>query len=340
MIVKADLRESTVASSVYDLDPDTLVLTVYPICFLLTLIPGVTYHPDLLALEFDDIRIVRSRLMSKSNGYPEPADVIKGFSRTYVPKYFTFKIEDMPSETDKRHENSRDSGSQGTASSEPSPINGINTTTDVVTLSTKSPYMEVNFIGTYIACVLSTVCCYAGLIMPITSLAFIDIDIGMSPIDHNSSCPMLICNQGPSPNITWVALIWTLCVSIGYTLVGRVSDIFGRRWLFIGCSILATTGCIIASRAQSVNTLIGASILIGLAASGQLSVNYVVGELVPVRHRFIASGILSLSSFPISGLGSYFARLFIVHTAAGWRWDYYLTIMLSTSKPACHFEVH
>jgi hypothetical protein len=30
-----------------------------------------------------------------------------------------------------------------------------------------------------------------------------------------------------------VALAWTLCVSVGYTLVGRLSDIFGRRWFFV-----------------------------------------------------------------------------------------------------------
>lgn len=69
--------------------------------------------------------------------------------------------------------------------------------------------------------------------------------------------------------------------------------------------------------------------LIGFAASGQLSVNYVVGELVPVRHRFVASGIMSVISYPISGLGPYFSRLFIANTVAGWRWNYYMTTILS-----------
>lgn len=126
-----------------------------------------------------------------------------------------------------------------------------------------------------------------------------------------------------------MALSWTLCVAIGYTLVGRLSDIFGRRWFFIGCSTLATIGCIIAATAKDINTLIGANVFIGFAAAGQLSLNYVLGELVPVRHRFITSGIVFALTCPIAGMGPYFSRLFIVNTSAGWRWDYYLSIILS-----------
>lgn len=58
-------------------------------------------------------------------------------------------------------------------------LDQVNTNIDVVNLSTKSPYLEVNFIGTYIAIILGAVCSYGGFVMPITSLAFINADIGM-----------------------------------------------------------------------------------------------------------------------------------------------------------------
>jgi MFS family permease len=44
---------------------------------------------------------------------------------------------------------------------------------------------------------------------------------------------------GPSPYLTWVALAYTLPVAIGLLLVGRLSDLFGRRWFFILGSVLA-----------------------------------------------------------------------------------------------------
>lgn len=34
---------------------------------------------------------------------------------------------------------------------------------------------------------------------------------------------------GPDPNITWVSLVYTLTLAIGLLLVGRLSDLFGRR---------------------------------------------------------------------------------------------------------------
>lgn len=134
---------------------------------------------------------------------------------------------------------------------------------------------------------------------------------------------------GPSANITWVSLVWTLSTSVGFTLVGRLSDIFGRRWFFIGCSLLATIGCVVGSTAKDVNQLIGANVLIGLAAASQLSFSYTIGELVPIKHRGFILSFAFTSAAPFSAFGSYISRLFIVHTSAGWRWDYYVTIIIS-----------
>jgi hypothetical protein len=34
---------------------------------------------------------------------------------------------------------------------------------------------------------------------------------------------------GPDPNISWMSLVYTLTLAIGLLLVGRLSDLFGRR---------------------------------------------------------------------------------------------------------------
>ena len=123
--------------------------------------------------------------------------------------------------------------------------------------------------------------------------------------------------------------------SVGFTLVGRLSDIFGRRYFFAGCSAFGTIGCIIGCTANSINQLIAASVFLGLAAAGQISFNYVLGELVPVRHRFPANGIIFFVGFPFSGMGPYIARLFIVRSAVGWRGIYYSSLALRTSSYCC-----
>lgn len=79
---------------------------------------------------------------------------------------------------------------------------------------------------------------YLGWVLPANTLSLINQAIG------------------PSPNIIWVAIAWTTGFAVGLALVGRLSDIFGRRWFFIGSSVLAIIGNIIGASAQSINMLI------------------------------------------------------------------------------------
>ena len=51
---------------------------------------------------------------------------------------------------------------------------------DVLEVTHKRPYGEINFIGTYIAVGLGACACYGSFVMPATSLALIEADIGMS----------------------------------------------------------------------------------------------------------------------------------------------------------------
>jgi MFS family permease len=123
--------------------------------------------------------------------------------------------------------------------------------------------------------------------------------------------------------------VWTVGFGIGLALVGRLSDIFGRRWFFISATVLALIGNIVACRCQSVNELIGANAIIGLAAAGQLSYNIVIGELVPNRDRGPFNGLVLILSFPFNVFAPIVARLFILHTEQSWRWGYYIGIILN-----------
>ncbi|KAF2639897.1 MFS general substrate transporter [Massarina eburnea CBS 473.64] len=87
---------------------------------------------------------------------------------------------------------------------------------------------------------------------------------------------------GPSPNILWCPLVYLLCEVI-FLLVGRLNDIFGRRWFFISGSFISLIGCIIGAVAQNVNTLIGAEVLIGLASAFQISFFWAISEIVPMK---------------------------------------------------------
>ena len=116
--------------------------------------------------------------------------------------------------------------------------------------------------------------------------------------------------------------------------------------MVMGTSILGLVGCIIGATAKDINTLIGANLCNGLAAAGQYSFGIILGELVPNKQRGPIVTLVSLSSLPFAGepsleittkkssnnftvFGPIIARSLIIHTAAGWRWSFYLGIIMS-----------
>jgi hypothetical protein len=153
---------------------------------------------------------------------------------------------------------------------------------DVNALGTNIPkgyYRSWGFIGTVIGLCLGNISNYAGWVLPSNSLLIINADIG------------------PSPNINWVALAYTLGLSIGFLIIGRFSDIFGRRWFFVGGNGLGLIGAIIGATAQRVDSLIGANVLNGLAGAVQISFTAAISELVPNKHRPVWIASIFFSSF-------------------------------------------
>ncbi|KAK6366829.1 hypothetical protein LTS17_010380 [Exophiala oligosperma] len=170
---------------------------------------------------------------------------------------------------------------------------------------------SIHFLGTVVAISLGAICAYLSWVMPANTLGLINESIG------------------PSPNINWVATSWTLGNSISYLLFGRLSDIFGRRWLTIAANALTLVACIVAGTASRVDALIAANTLNGFAAAVQLSFPLLLGELVANKHRGPISALVFLAVTPFGVFGPAFARLFILNTAAGWRWNFYLGIIFS-----------
>jgi len=142
---------------------------------------------------------------------------------------------------------------------------------------------------------------------------------------------------GPDPNYVWVSLVYTLTLAIGQVLVGRFTDLFGRRWFFILGSALALVGCVISALATSIPILIGGTVLVGFAAASQLSYPFVMGELVPFKHRFITLAFLYLFAWPFTGFGPAISYGFVQYTKHTWRSCYYLMIAINAAAVLCWF---
>ncbi|TDZ33060.1 Trichothecene efflux pump TRI12 [Colletotrichum spinosum] len=141
---------------------------------------------------------------------------------------------------------------------------------------------------------------------------------------------------GPDPNIVWTALTYTLTSAVTVTIIGRVTDIFGRRHVFIGGAALGVIGSVIGATATSVNMLIGGTTIIGIAAATQLSHYYVMGELLPMKYRLAGNAFCYFLCIPGAGFAPVIANAFVKqHPSVGWRGGYYILIGINAASLVC-----
>ncbi|CAK7233758.1 hypothetical protein SCUCBS95973_008704 [Sporothrix curviconia] len=181
----------------------------------------------------------------------------------------------------------------------------------------KNYYYSARFLGSGLAISINLLASTGGFAMVAPILADIDADIGPG-------------------SIIWLSLVYTMMLAIGLTLVGQMSDVFGRRYFFIGGTLLGAVGATIASRAQTIPVVIGGEVLVGLSAATGYSYAFVIGELVPMKWRFVANAVIFWGSMPTAGFGSAISTAFVLYTEQGWRWAYYLLIIANVTAAALY----
>ncbi|KAF2821735.1 MFS general substrate transporter, partial [Ophiobolus disseminans] len=173
----------------------------------------------------------------------------------------------------------------------------------------KGYYTNWRFIGSVAAVSFMAQGLYLGYVLPANTIGIINASVG------------------PDPNYVLIPITKTLCTGFGLTLVGRLSDIFGRRWFMIGGCSLAILGSIINATAKNIPTIIGGTVFVGLAGAVQTSFSFVLMELVANKHRPIITAFLFLTTVPFAAFGAVIARALAGYTELSWRWNYHLNLI-------------
>lgn len=118
---------------------------------------------------------------------------------------------------------------------------------------------------------------------------------------------------------------------IGLLVVGRLSDITGRRYFLIGGQVFGIVGSAIMAKATSINMIVAGAVVYGVATTTQLTFPFIIQELVPNQYRGLAQGLVTLLVLPFAGFGSIIARQLIEYTAFGWRWCYMINVIFNAT---------
>lgn len=131
---------------------------------------------------------------------------------------------------------------------------------------------------------------------------------------------------GPSANVALVSTVWSAAQPIALLLFGRLSDRFGRRNFALGSCVLAIIGGIVAATAQSIETLIGAEVIMGIASGVPAAYPLLAGELLSNKYKYLGTALVVVPNVIATGFGAYIGLALV--QVANWRWIFYIYIII------------
>lgn len=142
-----------------------------------------------------------------------------------------------------------------------------------------------------------------------------------------TAMPTVIASLGGLHLYAWVFAVYTLTVTAAMPILGRLSDLYGRRPLFLVAVGIFTAGSALCGLAQSILQLIAARAIQGIGGGGIFSLSQAIfGEIFPVHERGKMQGYLASTWGIASLVGPLAGGLFADY--AGWRWAFLVNVPL------------
>ncbi len=141
----------------------------------------------------------------------------------------------------------------------------------------------------------------------------------------STAMPRVIADLQGFDRYTWVSTAYLLTSTVTVPIYGKLSDLFGRKPIFLIGIVLFLAGSALSGASQSMNELIAFRAFQGLGAGALLPIAIaVVGDLFTPRERGkwqgVTSGVFGLSAIIGPALGGWITQY------SSWRWVFYVNL--------------
>jgi EmrB/QacA subfamily drug resistance transporter len=140
-------------------------------------------------------------------------------------------------------------------------------------------------------------------------------------------------------SFAWVGTAYIVTSAISTPLLGKLSDLFGRRLIFQSTMAVFLVGSILCGASQSMGQLIAARAFQGMGGGGIQALAFaILGDILPPRERGRYMGYFTLAFVGSAILGPLVGGLIIDH--ASWPWIFYINVPFVILVGAvCHFAL-
>lgn len=140
-----------------------------------------------------------------------------------------------------------------------------------------------------------------------------------------TAMPTVVATLGGLAQYSWVFSAYLLTSTASVPIWGRLSDLYGRRRMYLGGIAVFLLGSMLSGAATSMTALIAARALQGLGAGAVIPLSMtIVGELYSLTERArtqaLFSGVWGVASIAGPLTGGYITDAF------SWRWVFYLNL--------------
>ena len=139
--------------------------------------------------------------------------------------------------------------------------------------------------------------------------------------------PRIVAELGGMEHYSWVASAAFLASAIIVPIVGRLSDMFGRRAFYLAGLVVFMLGSLVSGLAPNFWTLVAGRAVQGLGMGTLMPLSQtIIGDLIPARQRGKYQGLMG-AVFGVTSVAGPIAGGLITDLW-GWRWLFFATIPL------------
>ncbi|MFE5777364.1 MDR family MFS transporter [Brachybacterium sp. NPDC056505] len=137
--------------------------------------------------------------------------------------------------------------------------------------------------------------------------------------------PRIVAELGGLAHYNWIATAAMLVSAVAVPIVGKLSDLYGRRWFYLAGLAIFMVGSILAGMSTNFWFLVFARAVQGLGMGTLMPLSQtIIGDIIPPRQRGKYQGLMGA----VFGVSSVVGPLIggSITDSFGWRWLFYLTL--------------